>query len=1051
MKNTLLKVWGIVLTLAILSGLLMATVPVSADKLSWSDLNKPAVTVTTNANVFTIAADGNTMYLYDNNTNPVLSKLYKSTDGGITWSTAGLDADGTLRGAASGSAATHVITQIKVSKFNANYLIATDANPAVAGKYGSVYDSYDGGQSWGVEAGFGGYTSTSQIYGVDISATSSGTALLVGYANNVALAINNRWYDTSSATYTSNPTRTLGYPSWLALGTPSAIAVAFSPNFNNDSSFVVIADTGTYVTALTYVYATGASWGGDVATTGIPSDTYSASYGPVASLGGGTPLKGICDIAIPSDFNWTSASYSKVFFSMTSISGSAANATVLYRVNFRGPNTATTRSYIYNVGAPCNVSSLDFKGTTAAGTLAVGAYDDNTIYTAAAVSTITTAITFNNSTNNPRYTTAARPNTLVTFSTTSNKLYAGTAGAPGSALSISSDYNSFVGISFISVSSLANVNMSAGKGGLSSATATIKWQKLYDAGYLDWMLFKSSDNGATWQFVYENGNVGFTLWQSPAFATDNTVYLQQSAPKSNKIIKSVDGFATWGSVTSLGNVNITAFAPIDGTNYWYGCSTGVGNTITGTVVALSGGNPMIISAFSPVLFVWEDTGSGWQIWVSTDNGVTYKSTDAINQLNNGTNSAFAYVKDTAGWQVWVVDSGKNVKYWTAGVSTVWTTGIAASDMATTANMYSSAHLSDYPITAITRSAGGVWYFRTPTNPAGEIWRSVDLKTFEPIQSTIGVGTLSSFALANNTDGSATVYMAMTGIATTTAYANKYSMFTDTMVTAPATSTPANGDKASNTINGMTTLDIVFKTVPSATGYQVQIAYDQAFTEVAKDSGMLTGNIWAGVQVSAGRDYYYRVRVYQGYPYTSPWSTPVKFTATAPSSTSQGLDELGRIYPTQGSVITGTALTLTWGSVASASSYDVQVLKNGTQVLSKTALTDTFLGITVDPNASYVWMVRATSNGVAGSWVSSAFTTIVPPATNSAPTTVSAPVVTPIITYVAPAVTVPQATVIVNPTVSSTSNGTPAWAWIVIVIGAVLVIAVIVLIVRTRKV
>ena len=96
-----LKIPGIVLILAMLSGLLMAAAPVSASaaNLSWSDYPLPKMTVGTSANVYAFSGDGNTMYLFTAGTvNPGSNhtgKLYKSTDGGVTWTNFSLDTNPT--------------------------------------------------------------------------------------------------------------------------------------------------------------------------------------------------------------------------------------------------------------------------------------------------------------------------------------------------------------------------------------------------------------------------------------------------------------------------------------------------------------------------------------------------------------------------------------------------------------------------------------------------------------------------------------------------------------------------------------------------------------------------------------------------------------------------------------------------------------------------------------------------------------------------------------------------------------------------------------------
>ena len=89
MKNTLLKVMGIVMTLAILAGLLMASVPVSAAAMAWSANVVPAIATPTAPNILTafnnanrllaVAPNGTTVLVYDNGT------MYKSIDAGVTF------------------------------------------------------------------------------------------------------------------------------------------------------------------------------------------------------------------------------------------------------------------------------------------------------------------------------------------------------------------------------------------------------------------------------------------------------------------------------------------------------------------------------------------------------------------------------------------------------------------------------------------------------------------------------------------------------------------------------------------------------------------------------------------------------------------------------------------------------------------------------------------------------------------------------------------------------------------------------------------------------
>jgi hypothetical protein len=121
---------------------------------------------------------------------------------------------------------------------------------------------------------------------------------------------------------------------------------------------------------------------------------------------------------------------------------------------------------------------------------------------------------------------------------------------------------------------------------------------------------------------------------------------------------------------------------------------------------------------------------------------------------------------------------------------------------------------------------------------------------------------------------------------------------------------------------------------------------------------------------------------------------------------------------------------------------------------------------LDYETDYYWRVRGvTAAGQKSAWVTSVFTTVAeaePPITVEPPPTPTItvsipPAVTPTITVAPPDVTVtvplPQTTVTTYspPDIVLPEEETPTYIWAIVAIGAVLTIAVIVLIVRTRRV
>jgi len=189
---------------------------------------------------------------------------------------------------------------------------------------------------------------------------------------------------------------------------------------------------------------------------------------------------------------------------------------------------------------------------------------------------------------------------------------------------------------------------------------------------------------------------------------------------------------------------------------------------------------------------------------------------------------------------------------------------------------------------------------------------------------------------------------------------------------------------------------------------------------------------------AGTEYFWKVRVgigpAGGGPVLSRWSDTRSFMtkvgmAAAPVQVSPlpGADEV-IINP-----------TFNWLAVAGADLYEIEIATDAgftSLVTSSTSLINAWAAdVELDYSTVYYWRVRgvSSSGAPAGDWVISVFSTMEKAAAAPAPVTVTevpAPDVT---------VTVPVTEI------------TPAWIWAIIAIGAVLCIAVIILIVRTRRV
>ncbi|AII59947.1 hypothetical protein X793_06450 [Dehalococcoides mccartyi CG4] len=213
------------------------------------------------------------------------------------------------------------------------------------------------------------------------------------------------------------------------------------------------------------------------------------------------------------------------------------------------------------------------------------------------------------------------------------------------------------------------------------------------------------------------------------------------------------------------------------------------------------------------------------------------------------------------------------------------------------------------------------------------------------------------------------------------------------------------------------------------------AYKVAYTVTAADVNQKNGitslsatfkNDVTGFIVS--EDTVYQVSVWAVSPVMS-------FVGTASVSTQpQPLTYTVNLMPTNGASNVPVNPVFAWDAVSTAVSYDLVLstdptFADATKVLATKNLTTNYWAYdgTLSNSASYYWRVRVNTANSTSEWFPAVFTTV---KADAAPVEVNNP---PDITL-----EVPQAE-------------TPAYIWLIVAVGAVLTIAVIVLIVRTRRV
>jgi len=1005
MKNTLVKVWGIVLTVAILAGLLIVAVPVSAATTQYSIVNTPTAFTTAGTVDFLVAAkDGTTMFAYDN----TALKFYKSTNGGVVF--APTSAPATTSNNLDGK----VVLAMAVSP---NY--ATD-NTLIVATPGAVLLSTNGGATFFSAYGF---VTANTITSVAITTGATGQTFAIGTSTG---AFGGTMFMFDTGTFTWVDQATAGLPAGDVIG------VAFSPNYAMDGQVLAITVGAGGAQVNNRIVNPGSIWNG----------TWGAKNWTVATAGLTNAY-----FAFGTDY----ASYSGSF--VLGINGTANDDAYLITVS-GPPTTAVTRLNISTIGGTAQdnaVASVSVKGTLSAGVyvgLVTGAVVKGTGIGGA---TATWAV--------PPVPQLGGGNAQVIAA--AGGIYAGCiGGAFKSAVYMSADDTAtFQPLSLIAVANPANLTV---KNMQAVNTQTI-FLMLTQAGIGD-ILFKTTDGGANWSAVYMN-TTAMTLgvYVSPAYATDNTVYIPNNAPI--QILKSTNGGATFiPQVVGNPGSAITAFAAMDGTTYYAGYlnfiykSNRFIQAANLTLAPLSlNVNVTSLTLAGAVIFAGTSNGS---VLMSTDDAVSFSFVGGPAALGGGNVIVVADPVYAATKTIYASTSaGAGVSAFTVGVSPAW--GPASGALA---------------INSISLDPGGNLY---AGQNALSILRILNPAGPPPVTAvdTIGAGlktattnfglatTISQVAALDDGDNVTLLAVANIPAVVPVPYGFRIVSFTDNCINAPTgiKINPVSGTATGQTVISWNAYSAVF--VPGPVMYQYEIAYDSTFAPASIYIAATAVNapiVRLNGAFAPGTTYYVRVRVQAAQPLVSNWSNGIQFS-TPLTEPGNDLTQVGNIAPAAGTIITNTKTpTFTWAQVAGAISYNVQIFTtsdlSGTPLVDATGLTATVYtsAKALDPG-TYYWQVRAVAGDIKGSWVQSSFSIANPPtatATGGTSTITIPPITIPTITV--PPVTVPPATVTVSvptPTVTVVpgETSTPAWTWVLIVIGAVLVIAVIVLIVRTRRV
>jgi hypothetical protein len=267
---------------------------------------------------------------------------------------------------------------------------------------------------------------------------------------------------------------------------------------------------------------------------------------------------------------------------------------------------------------------------------------------------------------------------------------------------------------------------------------------------------------------------------------------------------------------------------------------------------------------------------------------------------------------------------------------------------------------------------------------------------------------------------------------------------------PAVMTPADGAKVSvNPISGgINAVTMSWGSVPGVVGgtgtYQLDIALDPKFGEIIWSNNAIGAGppviaVTPAAALNPGTVYYWRLRVQT--PVTSPWGEVRSFEVEATGALSP---QIGA--PANGATITSEMPAFSWTPTAETTKYKFELATDPSFASPIVAEEVTATGI-MSPvpldTGTYFWRVMALEPSP-GEWSTIANFTVaeaVEPGADQPDIIIEPPVVEiPEIVVPAPEVTVEGGGEVIS----------QGLLWAVIIIGAVLVIAVIVLIVRTRR-
>jgi len=568
-----------------------------------------------------------------------------------------------------------------------------------------------------------------------------------------------------------------------------------------------------------------------------------------------------------------------------------------------------------------------------------------------------------------------------------------------------------------------------------------------------------------------------SAWQRTLFKLDDTGYIVRGAPEDNDALfvakrnattafyASDSGENKWTLRSTCKNIQDLAVesATVAYVADW-AANTVRKSTNSGFTWSSSKGTELKAGNIHTITSIGEDQvivgGTTGYLSYSTDGNSSW--TKITKQLNGASPTQVAASSlDDGGYIYAACDAASTrVERWQIGTSTSWTNMAAP----TTADLDADLTNETYGAYGIALRNGALYVACRDVVPTAN---SAILRNLSPTSSLPAAGHWSSALSAGDTFVTVPSALRTSDPCTmlwaidTTAPA-LVSYFDELACLGVNLIAPADGFHNMMCPGTCASNDIAFtweKPCSEVTAYTIYVYLDKAGTvkiqshNVSSTSStvaaMLGPNqaLTQAIQYTPGTTYYWKVRVAQAGPVFSPYSELRSFTIEPAVAQQPTI-----LAPANGGTGISQTPSFSWAPVTGATSYHFKIADNvalAKPIADVTVNTTGFaLTIKLDYGKTYYWAVKAVAP-VEGSWSALANLTVM--AEPVAPAAPAPPVVVkempaPIINI--PAAPAPPPAIVIPP---APAPITPSFIWAIVIIGAILVIAVIVLIVRTRRV